>query len=145
MRIKLFDNYNIGYEEISGDEYGNKIGYDSGNGVFFNNFNSYDEDFTENELQKINRIVDNESYHIRPTSIITDNGPTNVKSRIDICAKGTGDTKHPYIDMIDIVKLKDSWFLLQYSDPSDLWGLSGSKLYKCDEFNGLIKLLKELL
>lgn len=134
---KLFESSDLPYVEITRDEYNYEtIGEGNPNyEIYDNDFEEYTYDgsefisdnwvaFTQNELSKIQELVPDAHFS---KTIKTD--PDDI--RID--SKESG---------IIMIKLKDEWYYVMM-DMSDQ--AQDDLFFKCDQFEGLIKLIQDYI
>ena len=113
--IKLFENFNGGfYEVISSDEYDNSICYD-----------------LDSKYIKILSSRVKDIYKLCPEVLINKDG----SHYQGVCIKSEDDLE------INISESDDEWFYVEIIDSSDFYS-DTCILYKCDQFDGLIKLLE---
>lgn len=105
--IKLFEEYNQYYTEITSDEYFSVDTVDK------------TDNFTDKEMDEIVKFLGRKNYNTK-----------------NLTWYATDD-----IPLIEIIKLKDEWFLVYNTYDDDT---PKQRMYKCDQFEGLMKLLDKI-
>ena len=145
--IKLFEEYNQYYTEISQEEY-SKL-------TLYHPINDEDEDvdllykrdlefiqnnwidFTQSEISTLHNLIPKSTYKINP---YTDGVYSGIpKASIEY------ECKH---NAIFIIKMSDEWYYVHHThmfrDMNNNQDLL-IKTYKCDQFDGLLKCIKDIL
>lgn len=135
--IKLFENYSEPYQEITRDEY-NHFTIGEGNP----NYEYYDEDDDYSWWDDVQFIDDNwTAFDDKEIQMVRELLP-DVKAETLLSTDVQGarlDSKESGIIMI---KLKDEWYyvMMDMSDQEE-----DNKFFKCDQFEGLIQLIKDYI
>lgn len=122
--LKSFENYKLPYQEITSDEYNTAtIGDEPSDELDF--IGEHWENFTKKEIDELRKCLHGDN--IKFEFIDSPHFPNVNMARLDY-------------DKSVIIKLKDEWYyvILDMSDQEQ-----DDTYFKCDQFSGLIKLIKD--
>ena len=151
--IKIFEKFDVGYEEIDGTEFLNQVIGDGYNKQNINKFQKEKLDsFKKVEIERIMKIFPDASYDNSNRNITWPEGhpyhmfsdDPNIKNGKLLIYKVTeqdyDEDEQDYgpneDELLTIYKVSDEWYFVEDHTQMNTY-------YKCDQFDGLIKCLED--